>query len=163
VKFVRGNQEHLIFQLGRREHQLLVELLNLYPLTPTRHHRLSRTADAADIEADQQLLEDAMASRKALIQHELRGLLSEGRLLCPHGAGYRFTLPLSHTEWFLQVLNDVRIGSWLQLGCPEENPVRLTRANARLFLTMELCGVFQSLLLQALDRNDGNPSHGGPH
>jgi hypothetical protein len=166
VKFVRGNQEHLIFQLGRREHQLLVELLSLYPLTPTHHHRLSRTADAAQIDADQQLLEETMASRKAAMQHQLHGFLSEGRMLRPHGSGYEFTLPLSHSEWFLQVLNDVRIGSWLQLGCPDENhppAVRPTRANARLFLTMELCGMFQSLLLQALDQYDGESPHGSAH
>ena len=59
MKFVRSKLNHLVFQLGRREHQLLVDLLQLYPLIPTRHHRLSRTADPHAVQADQQLLEEA--------------------------------------------------------------------------------------------------------
>jgi hypothetical protein len=165
VKFVRRNSQHLIFHLGRREHELLVDLLEMYPLLPTRYHRLSRTADAAATQADQRLLEEAMASRKAAGRERLRTLLGSGNLLRRHNSGYHLTLPLDQSEWFLQVLNDVRVGSWVQLGCPDEQaqrPVELTVANARLYLTMELCGAFQSLMLQALDRDDDDPLHGAP-
>jgi hypothetical protein len=157
VKFVRRASGQLIFHLSRREHELLVDLLHLYPLLPTRHHRLSRSADPDAIQADQRLLEDSMASRKAAGREQLRELLGDGRLLRRHGSGYQLMLPLDQSEWFLQVLNDVRVGSWVQLGCPDEQaqrPVELTFANARLYLTMELCGAFQYLVLQALDRDD---------
>jgi hypothetical protein len=163
VKFVRRNSQHLIFQLGRREHELLVDLLQLYPLLPTRYHRLSRTADAAAIQADQRLLEEAMASRKTAGREQLRTLLGSGHLLRRHNSGYQLTLPLDQADWFLQVLNDVRVGSWVQLGCPdqqEQRPIELTFANARLYLTMELCGAFQSLVLQALEKDDDDPVHG---
>jgi hypothetical protein len=165
VKFICRNPEHLIFQLGRHEHEILVDLLRMYPLIPTGYHRLSKTTEPGAFQADQRLLEDAMASRKTAGRERLRALLGDGRLLRRHGNAYRLTLPLDLTEWFLQVLNDLRVGSWVQLGCPDEHehrPVGLTPANARLFLAMELCGLFQSMVLHALDRDDDDPAQGAP-
>jgi hypothetical protein len=165
VKFVRRQPNHLVFQLGRREHQLLLDLLQLYPLTPTQHHRLSRTADPHAIQADQQLLEEAMASQKTAGHERLRAFLVNRHLLQPQRGGCQLTIPLDHTEWFLQVLNDIRVGSWLQLGCPDQSrnqPMNLTPASARLFLAIEFCGMFQSLLLDALDQDPGSSPHGAP-
>ena len=57
----------------------------------------------------------------------------------------------AEVEWLLQVLNDVRVGSWLALGEPErgQEPA-VTAQNARYLLALELCGLFQSVLLAAL-------------
>jgi hypothetical protein len=48
------------------------------------------------------------------------------------------------------VLNDVRVGSWVLLGSPEEMAVDLTETNAHLFRAMEMAGYFQAQFLQAL-------------
>jgi len=56
-------------------------------------------------------------------------------------------------EWLLQVLNDIKVGSWVQLGCPELEkaaPVNLTRPNARSLQAMHLSGEFQAALLEAV-------------
>jgi hypothetical protein len=53
-------------------------------------------------------------------------------------------------------LNDVRVGSWLQLGAPEEMPgpddvPKYNPAQLRAWLGMELSGKFQVELLFALE------------
>jgi hypothetical protein len=55
-------------------------------------------------------------------------------------------------EWLLQVLNDIRVGSWLALGSPDEKQgkqLRLNLQSAQYLWTMELCGQFESALLSA--------------
>jgi hypothetical protein len=56
-------------------------------------------------------------------------------------------------EWLLQVLNDIRVGSWVQLGCPELAPARLSELAAKNpipFTAMETSGYFQMALLEAV-------------
>ena len=66
-------------------------------------------------------------------------------------AGLRFTLMAPEMEWLLQVLNDVRVGSWLALGEPEELEIpEVNQTNAPYVLAMESAGYFQSALLDAL-------------
>ena len=58
-------------------------------------------------------------------------------------------------EWLLQVLNDVRVGSWLKLGQPDENQSPdVTPENFQFVLAMEVCGAFQSALLAALGETE---------
>jgi len=52
-------------------------------------------------------------------------------------------------------LNDIRVGSWIKLGSPDPDASRRggwTEETAPYWLTMELCGAFQMVLLDALDR-----------
>jgi hypothetical protein len=149
----------LVFRLGQREYRLLCEVLGLYPLIPTTHHRLSRTADAVQIAADQKLLEEALEVQKREGRRQLDAAIKEGKLFRPEDKGYRLELNTVQAEWFLQVLNDIRVGSWLKLGCPEESQDRLgdlTRANARYFVSMEMCGMLQATLLRALSGGPGD-------
>ena len=77
-------------------------------------------------------------------------------------SGFELTVTRAQAEWLLQVLNDVRVGSWLALGEPEEDEApEVTEDNARFLLTLELSGLFQSLLLVALD-DEGPPSADEP-
>jgi hypothetical protein len=165
VKFVRTNGDQLVFRLSQREYRLLVQVLKLHPLIPTGHHQLSRTADPAEIEADQRLLEEAMTTLKSSARKELDRFLKDRRRVRLQGNGCELSIPLAQVEWFLQVLNDIRVGSWLQLGCPDEQhgrPVELTRANSKFLVAMELCGLLQSVILQAVDAPDDGPEHGSP-
>jgi len=68
----------------------------------------------------------------------------------------------SQIEWLLQVLNDVRVGSWLMLGEPEpgDEPA-VTKANAKYLLALELCGVFESVLLTGLGVGESPDWAGG--
>lgn len=146
--------ERYVFRLGKREKQLLGKTLRLYPLIPRSHHRLSRQAEAADAE-DQALLEEAIATQKQTHKHQLDAWLADKARFVEEPGGFRFELDRDQIEWLLQVLNDVRVGSWLILGCPdpdEGKQPKLTPENAHFFLAMELCGEFENDLLEALDQ-----------
>jgi len=152
VKLLRADKRHFVFRLGPHEKEALAEVLGLYPCVPPAHHRLHRTA-AAGAEAERQrLLDEALAEQRAAHRRRVRDLLAHPDTFRPLPRGWQFVLPRSAVEWLAQVLNDVRVGSWLALGAPEELPRHLPAdpARARHAWAMELAGWFQMELLHAV-------------
>jgi hypothetical protein len=151
VKLVRATKTRLVFHLGRLEESLLLRILKLYPCVPSGHHVLSKSGRVPDAEANQQLLDEALAEQRAENKKQLQALLADSRRFARTEAGGRLSLPITEVEWLLQVLNDIRVGSWVILGSPDEKPTELTAANAPHFLAMEMAGYFQRQLLEALE------------
>ena len=154
MKLLRSTGGGFGIQFERRERRLLLGILQLYPLVPASYHRLSKTADPEEIAADQSLLDEALAAQKTENQRQLLAMLNVPGRFKREADGYELTLSANQVDWFLQVLNDVRVGSWLKLGCPDpskEPPAEPTEENVHYYVAMEFCGVVQSLLLQALD------------
>ena len=154
MKLVRKSEDAFVFDLGKREKRLLLEVLKLYPLIPTAHHRLSKTTDAAPLADNQKLLEEALAERKQQNKRQLLAMLNEEQRLKETDAGCQLTLNPRQIEWLLQVVNDIRVGSWLVLGEPDERsgkPIGLNTENARYYAAMEFCGYFQMVLLDAFE------------
>lgn len=151
MKLLRCDKSGLIFQLGRREKQLLLETLELYPLVPAAHHRLSKDGQGPDADENQRMLEAALAEQRQENRRQVLTMLNEPERFRTLKSGFELTLTPPQAEWLLQVLNDVRVGSWLALGEPEsgEEP-EVTKGNVRFLLALELCGLFQSVLLAAL-------------
>jgi hypothetical protein len=102
---------------------------------------------------NQRLLEEAVAEQRAANKKQLQTLLTDPRRFADTETGCRMTLSPADMEWLLQVLNDIRIGSWVRLGSPEERLEKLTLKTAPHFWAMEMSGYFQSRLLEALDRS----------
>ena len=150
----RTGKTGFVFQLSAKEKQLLLETVKLYPLVPATHHRLSKTA-AAQSEENQHLLEEALADQRAAHRRQLEALLAEPARFKQSGANFRLQLQASELEWLLQVFNDVRVGSWLALGEPDETkPPEITPENFRYAVALEVCGAFQSTLLAALGESE---------
>jgi hypothetical protein len=79
-------------------------------------------------------------------------LKTEGRFQ-ESDRGFTFTLSATEMDWMLQVLNDVRVGSWVQLGEPDGKappPAELTEQTMQLAWAIEMAGLFEHELLQAL-------------
>jgi hypothetical protein len=140
---------------------MLFDLLKLYPLVPASHHRISRSTAVAQDDA-QHLLEENLAEHKRDSRRQLEALLRDPRRLKETDAGFRLTLLAAQTEWLLQALNDIRVGSWLALGCPDQDdkPLKLNDASAGHFWAMEVAGYFEMELLEAFERGVG-PEHDG--
>jgi leucyl/phenylalanyl-tRNA--protein transferase len=80
-------------------------------------------------------------------------MLDEPKRFEKCAGGYRVGFSRGEMEWLLQVLNDVRVGSWIALGSPsqqEEAIKGLNEQNAPHLLAMELAGYFESYLLDAI-------------
>ncbi|HYT61585.1 MAG TPA: DUF2017 family protein, partial [Haliangiales bacterium] len=155
MKFIKRDGDQFVFQVGKREKRLLLEVLKLYPLVPATHHRLSKSADAKQVAENQKLLEEALAERKRENQRQLLALLNDEPRFRETDGGYQLTLGAPQMEWLFQVVNDIRVGSWLVLGEPDEKkgkPIELNPKNARYYAAMEFCGYLQMTLLEALER-----------
>ena len=151
MKLIRGDKDRFTFGISKREKDLLFQILQLYPLVPPAHHRLSKSDERQAHEENQRLLEEALAEQRRENRRHLLAMLNEPTRFRETESGMRFTLTASEMEWLLQVLNDVRVGSWLALGEPEELDIpEVTQTNAPYVLAMESAGYFESALLDAL-------------
>ena len=80
-------------------------------------------------------------------------MLNESKRFAECAAGYQASFSPGEIEWLLQVLNDVRIGSWLALGSPDQQlELRegMTKQTMSHLVTMEMAGYFESCFLDAI-------------
>jgi len=152
MKLVKATKSRLVFELGQREKRSLPHILKQYPCVPSAHHVLSKSGRVPDRAASQQLLDEALAEQREENRKQVRALLADPRRFEPTETGARLSLSPAEAEWLMQVLNDIRVGSWVILGSPDRKPVELSAANAPHFLAMEMAGYFQMQLLEALER-----------
>ena len=150
MRLVRTTKTRLFFHLGQRETRLLLQILKLYPRVPSAHLKLTQSDRVPDQEANQRLLDEALAEQRAENKKQLLALLADPRRFARTETGGRLSLPPAEVEWLLQVLNDIRVGSWIILGCPEDKLPELNDTTASNFLAMEMAGYFQAQLLEAL-------------
>lgn len=146
--------EEFLFEMAKREKRLLVEVLKLYPLIPSSHHRITRSDERTPLASHQKLLDEAVAEHRTENKKQLKSMLGESGRFKPAKVGLQLSLSRAELEWLLQVLNDVRVGSWLLLGEPDEKngkPIQLTSDNAQYVIALEASAYFQSILLSALD------------
>jgi len=151
VKPLRSGKSVLVFQLSPREKQLLLDTLELYPLVPATYYRLSSKAGKTESDENQRLLDESLAEQRKENRKQVQAMLEQPDRFRETKGGFTFSLKHPDLEWLLQVLNDVRVGSWLALGEPEHGkPPAVSEQNFRYFVAMEVCGAFESLLLSAL-------------
>jgi hypothetical protein len=162
VKLMRADKDRFTFGIGKREKDLLFQILQLYPLVPPAHHRLSKSGQGRAHDENQRLLEEALADQRRENRRQVLAMLNEPTRFRETDSGTRFTLTASQVEWLLQVFNDVRVGSWLALGQPEELEIpEVSPTNASYLLAMESAGYFESVLLDALGvKNPPRPREG---
>lgn len=154
MRLLNSQADQFVFRLTARDRLLLGEVLRHYPMPPHDADPRSHRAAAPGNPSSQTLLEEALAAGKAEGRRRLDALLQDRRRLAPDGAGARLTLSRAELEWLLQVLNDVRVGSWIRVGCPDPDAGRrpkATRATAPFLLAMELAGHYECILLETLD------------
>jgi hypothetical protein len=151
MKLLRASPDRFVFHLGKREQRLLFDTLQLYPLVPPAHHRLAGSGQMADDGEAQRMLDEALADQRRENREQLLALLKDPKHFRETKRGLELTLAPAQMEWLLQVLNDVRVGSWLALGEPEEGSMPVFDEKAGVFwVAMEVCGIYQSVILAAL-------------
>ena len=150
MKLKRVSKERFSFQLSRREKQLLVEILRLYPCLPTAHLPVSKMGNLPDKQASQKLLEDALADQRSETKRQLDQLLADPQRWSEAGDTCSLFLSGPEIEWLMQVLNDIRVGSWVRLGSPERLEV-IDEQTAPHLWAMEMAGFYQMSLIHALD------------
>ncbi len=154
MRLIQATRSRLVFHLGQREKRLLVQILKLYPRVPSAHHKLSQGSRGPNAEANQRLLDEALAEQRAENKKQLEALLTDRQRLQETETGWHLCLSPAEVEWVLQVLNDIRVGSWVILGSPEEKVTELNAKTLPDLAAMETAGYFEAQLLEALERGD---------
>ncbi len=147
-----AGDRQLAFQIDDREEALLLAILHLYPVLESSHYRLSKDPKVAN-PSEQRLLEDSMSQMRMAHRKKLEEMFrNPSRYFKDAPNERRLILTGPQLEWLLQVLNDIRVGSWVKLGCPDlEKPTaeQMKKLNPRDVQAMHLSGHFQSALLEA--------------
>ena len=151
MKLIRTYRGRLTFSLDENEKRLLFQVLQLYPLVPPTHHRLSENGEGPKYDENQHLLEEALAQQRRENRRKVVTMLDEPGRFRETTSDIQLWLSSAQVEWLLQVLNDVRVGAWLALGEPDELGLPdIDKENAAYVLAMEGAGYFESVLLTAL-------------
>jgi hypothetical protein len=153
VKLIRTKRDKFVFEISLSEKRLLFEVLKLYPLISPTHHRLTKAARTAKHDENQRLLEESLAAQREENRKNVRAMLDEPGHFKEMASGLQLTLSGPEIEWLLQVLNDVRVGSWIALGAPDpESGKKIVFSEKILphFRMMELAGAFEMVFLDAL-------------
>ena len=156
MRLARTTDGGWTWHLSRPEWSLLTAIAALFPLVPPEHHQVTRDGSGQGVPVDPALLHESLAAHTAELQARVRGWIRGARQ--PSGRkGLVLRLTAADLEHWLQVLNDVRVGSWLRLGCPDQATLRgleLTPANERHLFLMEFCGSIQARFLEAIEEPD---------
>lgn len=154
MKFLKFTGGRFHFRLETAERDMLLQIIERYPLIPAAYHRASLGESAKGIEATQKLLEEALEGQRQETRRQIKAVMDAGDRLQRKGRGWVLSLGREEIQWLLQVLNDVRVGSWLILGQPDElheQPLKLPEDKLPFLWAMEVCGYFQMTLLRALE------------
>lgn len=145
----------LTWRISEADKRTLERTFEGYPAIPASYHRVSKRQEAPAAGDGQVLLEEALAEQKRESRQALDRLWKQRlrAVTLGDGGGYVWTLNPTEVECVLQILNDIRVGNWIQLGSPglgAEWKPKLSLDTARQLRTMEVCGGVQMLVLKAL-------------
>src|SRR5205823_5179832 len=123
---------------GESEKSLLFTVLELYPRVTSAARLSTRSGKKSRHSKDTSvLLEEALSEQRAENKKHLKAFLEEPKRFEKGEAGWRFSLTHAEADWLLQIFNDIRVGSWIEMGSPEERLDVITEANMRDFWAME--------------------------
>ena len=149
MKLARSGQDFFEFELAGREKDLLMEIVGLYPRIPAAYQPLSKVAGLE--ESNQRLLDEALAEEREKNKRQVQALLADPKRLTKNPEGWLLALTPTELEQLLQILNDIRVGSWVSLGSPESRSEVLNEKMAPDFWAMEIAGFFQMRFLEVLE------------
>lgn len=152
VKVIKREETHCSFLIGKREREMLFSLLQRYPVMLGAHFKTRNPPKTDQARKNQDLLEEALAEQQKENRKQLEQMLAENGRFVENDLGYTFRLSHSEIEWLLQVLNDIKVGSWVQLGEPDFRTTPTPPLNEQTILlawAVEVAERFQRALLEA--------------
>ena len=150
MRLIRKEEHQCLFYLNGPEQELLFDLLRRYPCIPPAHHNHTRLIPRIASADAQQLLEESLEEHRTATRRQLQAWLADPNRMHKKGNGYEIAVTFPELEQLLQVLNDIRVGSWVALGEPDEKIQDLPPGKSQNLWFMELAGIFQMRILEAM-------------
>jgi hypothetical protein len=155
MKIIRQQDGQFEMRMEKDEWTALSDLLSQYPLTPAEHHSLnSEDHPDPDLKESDQWLRESVSSHHTERETQLKQWVKSVK---PDDSGsdieYPATFDAERADWLIEILNDLRVGSWLSLDCPSPEEVSEKSWQSKDWPTiwaMEVSGMYQSILLKAL-------------
>lgn len=151
MKLVEHSGDQFVFEFQHREYQVFQAVLEMYPVLNPDYHQITREpTDDQRLAESQELLREAMAAQREENRKRVAAFLGENNWE-QHGARMRVKMTGDEIEWILQVLNDIRVGSWVILGKPDHEKGEMPEVTLDKMPyagALEVCGYFQMAFLQ---------------
>lgn len=155
MKLVKKMEEEVVFWLSPEERAALLRVVDQYPVLKEDYQPLTHSTDPQIAQAAQELLRQSLAEQKAENHRFKQTFLRDGQHLKKAGRGYHCILKPQEMDRLLQVLNDVRVGLWYALGCPEPAHLEALEttpyAQIEKWWLMELAGSLEWELIELLE------------
>lgn len=151
----------LQLRLPMMERLLLAGVLRHFPSVPVDYSAVSSSGREAEWEEREALRRESWEAHREEVCRGLRPLLVRLDSAAPSSL-LKLELDPEQTDRLLQALNDVRVGAWLELGCPDPLPEfdRMPPLNPdHPRWRLVLAGLFEQLLVEAL--SGANPAGTG--
>jgi hypothetical protein len=164
MNLVERTERGLVFSLGAHEKGFLERLLGFYPLMPATGHGLTRDSRDDTLAEATRFLQESLRDARAEHSRWLRECFVAGDALTPEGESWRLILDADGAERLLRILNDLRVGAWMRLGCPEaafEEELTNSPKWAPFYAIMMLAGQFEMELIHGLHDEFGRSPAGG--
>jgi hypothetical protein len=154
VRYLKREADgRLVFRFERTEREMFTRILDLFPVQQGAMREIMDNVNAQD------LLEKALREQRNKLREEGERLVrANGELAIDAEFNEFWDLKLSEVEieWVLQMLNDVRVGIWTQIGSP--NPSHELKIKGepneelvRAHVIMQLCATWQGLMMYAAE------------
>ena len=155
MKVIRQEGGQFELQMEEAEWESFSNLLSQYPLTPADHHSLnSKTNPDPDLKESDQWLRDSVSNHQTDREIQINKWIQS---IKPVDTDAEITYPVpfdpERADWLIEILNDLRVGSWMSLDCPTTEDLTSKSWESKdwpRIWTMEASGMYQSILLQAL-------------
>ncbi len=151
MRFLERSDTATVIAINETETTFLKATLSKYPLVTNENRELTRSDDHDELEEDTELLRSSIKEHTDQSKTKLSEWLASDKIFTPKDSEWLLNVPNEDLDWFLQILNDLRVGSWQQLKCPSPEEIQalpLTPETVEPLWTMELAGLLQSFLLR---------------
>lgn len=153
MKFITKENNRWVFEFNEDEWILFLEAVSLYPVVDFSKVKLSKSIEEQHLEQSLKLLSEVLKEQADENQKVLQSIVVMGNNAERVDDRFELALTGEQMDTLLQILNDVRIGTWQLLGCPDYKGLELLAKTEKrvMYLIMEICAYFQSRILDAMD------------
>jgi hypothetical protein len=147
MKLAKRTKDGWRYELNQQEGDCLLSLLRQFPITTPTPAKISNSDTDPEMVEREKLLNESLAEHREELKKQATDLLA--RKFKWAEKGYLLSLGQEEREILLQILNDIRIGSWRVLGEPEDlekSPV--TEKERGVYDLMNLAGYFEFQILK---------------
>ena len=153
MKLLNKTDDKFVFELDFKEKELLVEVLKLYPVLDPAYQKLSDSLDEEEISLSRKILKEDLLEHQEKNRQMVDEIFGEGSPFKRDALHCNLELGAEQLECLLQVLNDIRVGTWRNLDSPgydELEKLRLEKSDVVPLVVMDVCEYFEYHFLDAI-------------